>query len=81
MTYKNHEGYADPTAGQALANIRREERAAKQREGMRLAYSNGAPIPPTNPDIPHKPKKKRPPRSEQRAKQKANKAKGRSDMV
>lgn len=27
MTYKNQEGYADPTAGQALANIRREEKA------------------------------------------------------
>ena len=25
--YKNQEGYADPTAGQALANIRREEKA------------------------------------------------------
>ena len=24
--YKNQEGYADPTAGQAMANIRREER-------------------------------------------------------
>jgi len=79
--FRNHEGYADPTAGQALANIRREERAAKRREGMRLAYFNGAPIPPKNLDMPHKPKKNRPPRSEQRAKQKANKAKGRSDMV
>ena len=27
MMYKNQEGYADPTAGQALANIRREEKA------------------------------------------------------
>ena len=25
--YRNHEGYPDPTAGQALANIRRAERA------------------------------------------------------
>ena len=27
MMYKNQEGYADPTAGQALTNIRREEKA------------------------------------------------------
>ena len=47
--YKNHEGYADHTAGQAFANIRREERAAKRNERMRLAYSNGKLIPPTNP--------------------------------
>lgn len=32
--YKNTEGYADPTAGEAMANIRREER---QREAERLA--------------------------------------------
>jgi hypothetical protein len=28
--YKNAEGYSDPTAGQAFANICREEKAAKQ---------------------------------------------------
>ena len=27
MMYKNHEGYADPTAGEALANIHKEEKA------------------------------------------------------
>lgn len=27
--YRNHEGYADPTAGQAFSNIRREERAKR----------------------------------------------------
>ena len=27
MMYRNHEGYADPTAGQALANIHKEEKA------------------------------------------------------
>ena len=32
--YKNTEGYADPTAGEAMANIGREER---QREAERLA--------------------------------------------
>lgn len=32
--YKNTEGYADPTAGAAMANIGREER---QREAERLA--------------------------------------------
>lgn len=31
--YKNQEGYHDPTAGQAMANIRREE---KQREAERV---------------------------------------------
>lgn len=28
--YRNHEGYADPTAGQAIENILREERRKKQ---------------------------------------------------
>lgn len=32
--YKNIEGYADPTVGEAMANIGREER---QREAERLA--------------------------------------------
>lgn len=32
--YKNPEGYADPTVGEAMANISREER---QREAERLA--------------------------------------------
>ena len=26
MSYRNSEGYSDPTAGQAFANIRRQER-------------------------------------------------------
>ena len=30
MAYRNHEGYSDPTAGQALANIAREERAKRK---------------------------------------------------
>ena len=30
MSYRNSEGYSDPTAGQALANIRREERRKKR---------------------------------------------------
>ena len=30
MAYRNHEGYSDPTAGQALANIAREERAKRR---------------------------------------------------
>lgn len=78
--YRNHEGYPDPTAGEALANVRREERASKRMEGFRLAYPNaGSSIPTPTPVAPdqHKPKKKRPPRAEQRARQKANKAKGR----
>lgn len=28
--YRNHEGYPDPTSGQAFANIRREERAKRR---------------------------------------------------
>ena len=28
--YRNHEGYPDPTAGQALANVRRAERAMRK---------------------------------------------------
>ena len=28
--YRNHEGYSDPTAGQAYANIRREERQRRK---------------------------------------------------
>ena len=28
--YRNHEGYSDPTAGQAFANIRREERQKRK---------------------------------------------------
>lgn len=30
MAYRNHEGYSDPTAGQALANICREERRKRK---------------------------------------------------
>ena len=74
MTYRNHEGYPDPTAGEALANIRREERAMKIATIQVAAIDQSA-------EQTHKPKKKRPPRSEQRAKQKANKAKGRSLVV
>ena len=74
--YKNHEGFADHTAGQAFANIQREERAAKRNERMRLAYSNGKLIPPTNPEIPQKAKTSYLPRTEQRARQKANRRSG-----
>ena len=28
--YRNHESYSDPTAGQAFANIRREERQKRK---------------------------------------------------
>ena len=74
MTYRNHEGYPDPTAGEALANIRREERAMRKAILSTPAMDQAV-------EQPYKPKKKRPPRSEQRAKQKANKAKGRSLVV
>ena len=30
MSYRNSEGYSDPTAGQALGNITREERRRRR---------------------------------------------------
>ena len=68
MTYKNSEGYPDPTAGEALANVYREQRAAMWAQAMREKQNN-------------RPRGKRPPRAVQRAKQKANKEKGRSGMA
>ncbi len=35
MSYRNQEGYRDPTAGAALANIMREERRRKRRRRNR----------------------------------------------
>ena len=40
--YRNHEGYSDPTAGQAFANIRREERQ-KHKAAARPASSKDTP--------------------------------------
>ncbi len=40
--YRNHEGYSDPTAGQAFANIRREERQ-KGKIAARPASSKDTP--------------------------------------
>ena len=40
--YRNHEGYSDPTAGLAFANIRREERQ-KRRAAARPASSKDTP--------------------------------------
>ncbi len=37
MGYRNHEGYSDPTAGAAMANVRRAEKAARKK-AYRLAY-------------------------------------------
>ena len=34
MGHRNQEGYSDPTAGQAYANIRREERAKSKAARM-----------------------------------------------
>ena len=42
MGYRNHEGYSDPTAGQAFANIRREERQ-KRKAVARLASPKDTP--------------------------------------
>lgn len=68
MTYKNSEGYPDPTAGEALANVYREQRTALWAQAMRENQND-------------QPRGNRPPRSVQRARQKANKAKGRSGIV
>ena len=64
MTYRNAEGYPDPTAGEALANVYREQRAALWAQAIQTKHNDS-----------------RPPRSVQRARQKANKAKGRSGMA
>lgn len=68
MTYKNSEGYPDPTAGEALANVYREQRAVMWAQTMREKHND-------------RPRGNRPPRSVQRAKQKANKEKGRSGIA
>ena len=68
MTYRNAEGYPDPTAGGALANVYREQRAAMWAQAIREKHND-------------RPNSSRPPRSVQRARQKANKAKGRSSMA
>ena len=68
MTYRNAEGYPDPTAGDALANVYREQRAALWAQAIQTKHND-------------RPKSSRPPRSVQRARQKANKAKGRSGMA
>ena len=70
MTYRNAEGYPDPTAGEALANVYREQRAALWAQAIQTKHN----------DQP-KSSRSRPPRSVQRARQKANKAKGRSGMA
>ena len=68
MTYKNSEGYPDPTAGEALANVYREQRAALWAQTMREKLNDRS-------------RGNRPPRSVQRARQKANKVKGRRGMT
>ena len=68
MTYRNAEGYPDPTAGETLANVYREQRAALWAQAIQAKHND-------------RPKSSRPPRSVQRARQKANKAKGRSGMA
>ena len=60
MTYRNAEGYPDPTAGEALANVYREQRAALWAQAIQTKHND-------------RPKSSRPPCSVQRARQKANK--------
>lgn len=68
MTYKNSEGYPDPTAGEALANVYREQRSVMWAQTMREKQND-------------RPRGNRPPRAVQRARQKANKEKGRSGIA
>ena len=62
LTYKNTEGYADPTCFFALCNVLREEKAKKRGDRPRQNRTRDAPKSyPTagsNP-LPHKPQKKR----------------------
>ena len=50
MTYRNAEGYPDPTAGEALANVYREQRAALWAQAIQTKHND-------------RPKSSRPPRS------------------
>lgn len=68
MYYKDSEGYPDPTAGEALANVYREQRAVMWAQTMREKHND-------------RPRGNRPPRAVQRARQKANKEKGRSGIA
>ena len=58
LTYKNTEGYADPTCFFALCNVLREEKAKKRGDRPRQNRTRDAPTAGSNP-LPHKPQKKR----------------------
>ena len=45
LTYKNTEGYADPTCFFALCNVMREEKAKKRAGRLRQDHSQDAPNP------------------------------------
>ena len=46
MTYRNAEGYPDPTAGEALANVYREQRAALWAQAIRKKTQRPAQLQP-----------------------------------
>lgn len=63
LTYKNTEGYADPTCFYALCNVLREEKAKKCSDRPRQNRTRYAPKPyhhtAGGAPLPHKPQKKR----------------------
>ena len=54
--YRNHEGYCDPTAGQAMENIIREERRRRKALPIQEEQKPDKPLPPR--DV-NKPKNRR----------------------
>ena len=62
LTYKNTEGYADPTCFYALCNVLREEKAKKRGDRPRQNWIRDAPKSYLTAGVapsPHKPQKKR----------------------
>ena len=62
LTYKNTEGYADPTCFYALCNVMREEKAKKRAGRPDQNHSRDAPKPchaAGGSPAPHKPQKRR----------------------
>lgn len=44
--YRNHEGYSDPTAGEAMSNVTREERRRRRMPGIQEAQAEEKSQPP-----------------------------------
>lgn len=59
MTYKNHEGYPDPTQGNALNGVRKEERQKMLEKKYGLKRGQKIRITEISRDEMHKPAKKK----------------------